>query len=92
MKETSQTSRSGRNGSSVERPGVRALEHRDARVVAELRVQLPVADVHRDHAGNAVLEQAVREAAGGRTDVDRIATVELDLELLERVGELLAAA
>ena len=55
-------------------------------------MQLPVADVDRDHAGNAVLEQTVGEAAGGRADVDRVATVELDLEPLERVGELLAAA
>ena len=92
MNETSQTSRSGRNGSSRERPRVRPLEHRDARVVPELRVQLAVADVDRDHARDAVLEQAVGEPAGRCADVDRIASVELDLEPLERVRELLAAA
>ena len=70
---------------------VRPLEHGHARVVAKLRVQLAVADVDGDHARHAVLEQVVGEAAGGRADVDAVAPVELDLELLERVRELLAA-
>ena len=55
-------------------------------------MQLPVADVERDHAGGAVLEQAVGEPARGGADVDRVPAVELDREQLERVGELLAAA
>jgi aminoglycoside 6'-N-acetyltransferase len=70
---------------------VRPLHHGDARVAAELRMQLPVAHVDRDHARDAVLEQVVREAAGRGSDVDGVASVQLELELLEGVRELLAA-
>jgi aminoglycoside 6'-N-acetyltransferase len=54
-------------------------------------MQLPVAHVDRDHARDAVLEQVVREAAGRGSDVDGVASVQLELELLEGVRELLAA-
>ena len=70
---------------------VRPLHDGDARVVAKLRMQLAVADIDGDHSRNAVLEQVIGEAAGGRADVDAVARVELDLELLEGVRELLAA-
>src|SRR5436853_185764 len=40
---------------------VRPLQHRHARVVAEARVQLPIADVERDHACRTALEQDVGE-------------------------------
>ena len=49
MNETSQVTSCGANGSSVEVARVRPLEHGHARVVAEPLVQLPVADVERDH-------------------------------------------
>ena len=49
---------------------VHALEDGHARVVAQPRMQLAVADVERDHVRRAVLEQAVGEAAGGRADVE----------------------
>jgi aminoglycoside 6'-N-acetyltransferase len=71
---------------------IRPLQHGDARVAAKLRMQLPVAHIDGDHARNAVLEQVVREAAGRGADVDRVASVQLELELLERVRELLASA
>ena len=71
MKETSQTSRSGRTAARVELARVRPLEHGDARVVAQPRVQLAVADVDGDHARGAALEQEVGEAARRRADVDR---------------------
>ena len=48
MKETSQVTSSGWNGSSASSARC-PLEHGDPRVVAELRVQLPVANVERDH-------------------------------------------
>ena len=92
MKETSQTASAGANGSSVERPRVRPLEHRHARVGAEARVQLAVADVERDHARRAPLEEDVGEAAGRGAHVDAIETGRIDAENVEAVRELLAAA
>ena len=53
-------------------PGVDALDHRDALVVAQPRVQLAVADVERDHPRGAALEQAVGEAAGRGADVEAV--------------------
>ena len=55
-------------------------------------MQLPVADVERDHARGPALEQHVGEAAGRRADVERVAPGDLDAERLERVRELLAPA
>ena len=55
----------------LERARVHALDHRHARVVADLPVKLPVGHVERDHARGAALEQAVGEAAGGGADVER---------------------
>ena len=72
MNETSQVTSCGANGSSVEDARVRPLEHGDARVVAQPLVQLPVADVERDHAPRAALEQDVGEAAGRRADVEAV--------------------
>ena len=59
MNETSQVTSCGANGSSV---SVRAFVRSstvDARVVADPRMQLAVADVERDHARGAALEQHV---------------------------------
>ena len=42
----------------------------DARIVAQPRVQLAVADVDADDVRGAVLQQAVGEAAGGLADVE----------------------
>jgi hypothetical protein len=55
-------------------------------------MQLPVADVDRDHTPCAVLQERIREPARGGAEVEAVATVELDLHLRERIGELLAAA
>ena len=55
-------------------------------------MQLPVADVERDHAGGAALEEHVGEAAGGGADVEAVAPRRVDPERVERVRELLAAA
>ena len=88
MNETSQVTSCGANGSSVERARVHALEHRHARVVADLRVQLPVADVERDHARGATLQQHVGEAAGRGADVQAVEPGDVDRERVERVREL----
>ncbi len=69
---------------------VRALEDSDPAVPADARMKLPVADVERDHAGGAVSEEAVGEAAGRRTHVEAVSTGRVDTERSERVCELLA--
>ena len=45
-----------------QRPRVDALAHDDARIVAQPPIELPVADVERDDARRAALEQHVGEA------------------------------
>ena len=55
-------------------------------------MQLPVADVERDHARGAELQENVREPAGGGADVEAVAPGRVDAEGVERVRELLAAA
>ena len=73
MNDTSHVTSSGANGSSATAARVRPLEHVDARIVAERRVELAVADVERDHTPRARLEQAVREPARRGADVDAVA-------------------
>ena len=92
MNETSQVTSCGANGSSVSVARVRPLEHGHARVVAEPLVQLPVADVERDHARGAALEEDVGEAAGRRADVEAVEPGRVDAERVERVRELVPAA
>ncbi len=92
MNETSQVTSSGANGSESTRPRVRPLEDRHARVVPQLGVELPVADVERDDARRTVLQEAVGEAAGRGTDVDTARSGDVDAERAECVRELLAAA
>ena len=88
MNDTSQVTSCRRERQLLERPGVRPLEHRHARVVAEPRVELPVADVERDHARGAALEQDVREPAGRGAEVEAVEARRIDAERVERVGEL----
>src|SRR5581483_5513919 len=72
--------------------GVDAFEDDHARVVADLRMQLAVADVERDHARGATLEQHVGEAARRGADVDRIEAGDVETERVERVRELVSRA
>jgi len=55
-------------------------------------MELAVADVERDHARRAALEQAVGEAAGRRAQVEAVLAFGVDPERVERVRELLPAA
>src|SRR5918992_3870925 len=71
---------------------VHALKHDHARVVAEALVELRPPDVERDHALGAALEEDVGEAARGGADVESQASRWIDVERVERVVELLAAA
>ena len=61
-------------------------------VLAQAVVELAVGDVERDDVGGSALEQAVGEAAGGRADVERAAAGDRNVQRVERVGELHAAA
>ena len=92
MNETSQVIDSRREGQLVQMTRVDPLEHVRAVVVAESRMELPVADVQRDHARRAPLEQAVRESARRRAEVEAASPGRVDAERVERVCELLAAA
>src|SRR5205807_496059 len=69
-----------------------ALQYGHARVGAQARVELAVADVERDHVRRAALEQDVGEAAGRGADVERVRAGDVEPELVERVCELLPAA
>ena len=75
-----------------EQPEVATFDHADAFVDAQRIGQLPVADVERRHVSGAVREQAVREAAGRRADVERSRAGDVDAERLQGRLELLAAA
>ena len=55
----------------LEMARVGVLDHRDARIAAQLPVQLAVADVERDHVARAALQPDVGEAAGRGADVER---------------------
>ena len=55
-------------------------------------MELPVADVQGDHARRAPLEQAVREPARRRAEVEAASPGRVDAERVERVRELLAAS
>src|SRR5262245_64197360 len=73
-------------------PRVGALEDAHARVAAQARVELPVADVDGHHLARARLEQAVREAAGRGPEVEAAPARRVHSEIRQRAGELLAAA
>ena len=55
-------------------------------------MKLAVADIERDHARGAALQQHVGEAAGRCADVERVAPPDVEPELVEGVRELFAAA
>ena len=55
-------------------------------------MQLPVADVERDHARRAALEEHVGEAAGRRADVAAVEPADVEAERIERVRELVPRA
>src|SRR5262245_35938144 len=63
----------------------------DPRIVAECPVDLTVADVERDDACGAALEEHVCEAARGRADVERLAAFDRDVERVEGMRQLDAA-
>ena len=64
----------------------------DAAVLAEFPGELALADIHGKNFGRAVLQQAVGEAAGGRAEVERDQAGHVQLKMLQRVFEFVAAA
>jgi len=68
------------------------LDDNDARIVAQCPVDLPVTDVERDDPCGAPLEKHVGEAARGRADVERLTAFDVDVERIEGVRQLHAAA
>jgi hypothetical protein len=72
--------------------GVGALVNFHTRVIAQLRVQLPVADIDGDHAQGAALQQAIGESAGGSANVQAVEPAHIDLKTCKSACELVAAA
>ena len=73
-------------------PRVETLERTHPRVGGKARVQLPMADVDRDHASCAPRKQHIGEAAGRGADVEAGEARRVESECVERGGELHAAA
>ncbi len=92
MNDTSHVTSCGANGSSVSERALTRSSTVTRGVVADLRVQLAVADVERDHARRAALEQHVGEASGRRADVEGVEARHVDPEGVERVRELVPGA
>ena len=94
MNETSAVTNPGpeRQRSAVQRARVRPVDHRDPGVGAEAFVELVSAHVERDDRRSPVLEEAVREPACRRPDVEALLTGDGDAERGQRRLELLPAA
>ena len=72
--------------------GVGPLHRDHARIVAQRLGELATPDVEGVHANGATLQQHVREAAGRGAHVERRQAGRIDLEGVERRGQLVAAA
>jgi site-specific DNA recombinase len=79
-------------GGDFQAAGVELLLHDDAGVSAELVDELVGADIDGVDLGRAVLEQAVREAAGGGADIEAGPALRRDAEGGEGALHLQAAA
>lgn len=75
-----------------EEPGVGAFHEMDARVVAKFHCDLAEAGIDGCDVRGTVLEEAVREASGGCTDVEAGAAGDVDVPAIEGRLELEAAA
>src|ERR1051326_3305611 len=71
---------------------VHAFVYHDARIVAQLPIELARAHVHRMHARRPALQQAICEATGGTANVQAHAPGHLDVEFVQRRRQLDAAA
>ena len=76
----------------IETPGVRVLHHHHPVIATKLVVQLSRADIHGIHTSRASLQEAIREASSGGSDVDTDTSAHGHAEVVQRVRELLATA
>ena len=94
MKLASHTARSNLLGkiAGLKIARVHAFADDHARIVAQFPVELAVADVDRLDSRRAALQQAIGESAGGRAHVQADAPAHVDLEMIQRRGQLEPAA
>jgi hypothetical protein len=71
--------------------GIGFFHDNNPRIVAEFPRELAPADVHGKNPGRAVLEQAVGKSAGGRPEIERAESANVQLEMAEGVFQLVAA-
>jgi hypothetical protein len=64
------------------------FEIRDPWVRSQALVELTMADIQRDDVVGTALQQAVREPAGGRADVECSSALDFDVEHIERMVQL----
>src|SRR3989442_7504611 len=67
---------------------IEAFDDDHTRIVSQRPVELAVADVERDHARRAALEQGVGEPSGRSPDVERLASLHSNAKRVEPMGEL----
>jgi hypothetical protein len=73
-------------------PCIEMLDDDHTLVIPQFPIQLAVTDVECNDARGAALQQYISEAAGRCADVQAFASTDLDMEGVERVSELEAAA
>ena len=81
-----------REGGTGEVAGVDPFHDCHARVAAQAPGQLTATDIHSVDPGRPMLEEAIGEASGGGSEVDGDKTLDVELEMAERVFEFDAAA
>jgi hypothetical protein len=72
--------------------GVGLFHDDNAGVVPELPGELPPANVHGKNLGCTVLQQTIGESAGGRAQVERRESGNIQLKMAQGVFQLVAAA
>ena len=92
MNETSQVTSEGAKGSSVSERAFTRSSTVTRGSSPDLRMQLAVADVERDHPRGAALQQHVGEAAGRGADVEAVEPGDVEAERVERIRELVSGA
>jgi hypothetical protein len=69
-----------------------SFEHAHPLILTQRPGELSAADVQRNDMRGAALQEAVRESAGGRPNVQAASTADVDRERIERRVELLATS
>ncbi len=69
---------------------MKSLQYGHPRIIANSRVQLPVADVQRNDVASATLQQTIREPTGAGTGIEYSQTRDIEPKRLQRCVQLLA--